>query len=141
MRNQLIKSIFLVACLAFVSVPLPVNAQSSNVGLSIGTVSSSATRGSGVPVFALVTNKGAKTLRTTVSISVVSPCGGETSLGSTKVSLEPDRAVSLSAVYQIPADACTGMYAVTISADSPGGKGAAKASTTSPSATAYFEVK
>ncbi|MGH9956190.1 MAG: hypothetical protein ACREBC_03545 [Pyrinomonadaceae bacterium] len=140
MRNHLIKSFLVLACLALISVPLPVNAQSSDLGLSIGTGSSTAQRGSGVAVFGLVTNNTSSRMRATVSISTVSPCGTETSLGEVKLSLEAGKSIALSVYYPIPADACTGTYAVTISGSSgKGGKNAVEA--TPSSATAYVEVQ
>lgn len=141
MRNYLLKSVLALACFTLVSMPLPVNAQSSDVGLSIGTSSSTVARGGGIAVFALVTNNTSSRMRATVTLSSFSPCGTETSLGDQRLSLEPGKSVALSLYYPIPADACTGMYAVTISADS--GKGANKNSTAAatPSATAYVEVQ
>ena len=142
MRKHLVKGLIAVACFTLVSLPLPVSAQTSNIGLSIGTSSPTVTRGSGVAVYALVTNSGLTKLKTNVSVSALSPCGLETSLGEVRVSLDPGKAVALSVYYPVAADACTGMYAVTISAESSSGKGPDKsAATISPSATAYLEVK
>ena len=138
MRNYFMKSLIALAVLTFVSVPLPVNAQSSDVGLSIGTSSSTVTRGGGVAVFALVTNNSSAKVRVTVSLSAHSACGTETSLGSQRVALDPGKSVSLSVYYTVPADACMGMYAITIS---NAGRVSDKTAAPAPSATAYLEVK
>lgn len=142
MRKYLVTTVLLLACLALISVPLPVNAQSSEIGLSIGTSSSTVARGSGVAVFGLVTNNTSSKVRVTVALSSFSPCGVETSLGGGRLALDPGKSIAISSYYPIAADACTGMYSVTISADS--GKGSNRNSTTAaaiPSATTYVEVQ
>lgn len=142
MRSLLFKNILAVVCLSLISLPLTVvNAQSSDIGLSIKMGSATVARGSGVAVFGLVTNNTSSKMRTTVSISAISPCGTETSLGDARVSLEAGKSVALSVYFPIANDACTGMYAVTIIADS--GKAGGKNSTAiaAPSATAFVEVQ
>lgn len=141
MRSCFIKNILAVVCLSLVSLPLTVNAQTSDVGLSIKMSTATVTRGDGVAVFGLVTNNTTSKLRTTVSITALSPCGTETSLGNQRISLEAGKSVALSVYYPISNDACTGTYAVTLSADAgkTGGRNSATAST--PSATAYVEVQ
>ncbi|HSE23220.1 MAG TPA: hypothetical protein VLB68_16250 [Pyrinomonadaceae bacterium] len=130
-----------LACLTFLLLPLPTSAQSSDLGLSIGTSASSVTRGGGVAVYALVTNNSTSKIRTTVSISSHSSCGTETRLGENTLTLEPGKSVALSVYYPIPSNACTGMYAVTISAESGKQGGGKNASVSSSSATAYVEVQ
>jgi hypothetical protein len=141
MRNYLMIGVLALACFTLLSVPLPVMAQSSDIGLSIGTSSPTVARGGGVAIFALVTNNTASKMRATVSISAFSPCGTETSFGEQRLSLEGGKGVALSVYYPIPADACTGTYAITITADT--GKNSNKNSTaaSSPSTTAYVEVQ
>ena len=141
MRSFAFKNILAVVCLSLVSLPLTVSAQSADVGLSIRMGSATVNRGDGVAVFALVTNNTTNKMRTTVSISAFSPCGTETSLGERKVSLEAGKSVALSVYYPIASDACTGMYAVTISADSDKGGGRNVPVTATSSATAYVEVQ
>jgi uncharacterized membrane protein len=140
-RNYLIIGILALVCFTLVSVPLPVEAQSSDVGLSIGTSSPAVARGGGVAIFALVTNNTTSKMRVTTSISAFSPCGTETSFGEQRLSLDAGKGVALSVYYPIPADACPGMYAITITADT--GKNSNKNSTAAalPSTTAYVEVK
>lgn len=140
MRNYFMKSLIALAVLTFVSVPLPVNAQSSDIGLSIGTSSSTVTRGGGVAVFALVTNTSSAKVRATVTISSHSACGTETSLGSQRVAVEPGKSVSLSVYYTVPTDACMGMYSITISGNAARSDKNSTAAP-APSATAYLEVK
>lgn len=79
-------------------------------------------------------------MRATVSITALSSCGTETSLGNQRISLEAGKSVALSVYYPISSDACTGTYAVTLSADTgKAGRNSTTAST--PSATAYVEVQ
>jgi hypothetical protein len=141
MRNYIIKSFLALACLALMAVPLPVNAQSSQVGLSIATSASTVARGGGVAVFGLVTNNTSTRMRVTVSLSSFSPCGVETSLGGGRLSLEPGRSIAVSSYYPVAADACTGVYAVTISAESEKGSNKNSTAAAAPSATAYLEVQ
>ena len=141
MRNYLLKGVLALACLTLVSMPLPVNAQSSDLGLSIGTSSATATRGGGVAVFGLVTNNTSSKMRATVSLSSLSSCGAETSLGEQTVSLDPGKSVALSVYYPIAANACVGMYAVTISGSAAKGSGKNASAAPAPSATAYVEVQ
>ena len=140
MRNYLIIGVLALACLTLVSVPLPVNAQSPDTGLSIGTSSSTVARGGGVAIFALVTNNTTSKMRVTVSISAFSPCGTETSFGEQRLSLDPAKGVALSVYYPVPRDACPGMYAITITGDT--GKNSKNTTAASlPSTTAYVEVQ
>jgi uncharacterized membrane protein len=141
MRNYFtIKTLLALACFALVSTPLPVVAQTSNADVSIFTSPSTVTRGGSVAVFSRVTNTGTSKMRTNVTITTVSPCGSQTVLGVQRLSLDAGESVNLSVAYSVPANACTGMYAFTISADSgkaPGKNAAAVTST----ATAYVEVQ
>jgi uncharacterized membrane protein len=79
-------------------------------------------------------------MRVTTSISAFSPCGTETSFGEQRLSLDGGKGVALSVYYPIPADACPGTYAITITADT--GKNSKNSTAAAlPSTTAYVEVK
>lgn len=127
-------------CLSLVAMPSGTGAQTSDLGLSVKTGSPTATRGEGVAVFGLVTNNTSSKMRTTVSFSAHSPCGTETFIGQARVWLDPGKSVALSSYYAIPADACTGTYAITLSEDSGKGKNSTSSAST-PSATAYVDVQ
>jgi hypothetical protein len=139
MRNYGIKSVMahicLTACLMLVLVPLPVQAQSS-VGLSLRLSASTVSPGGTVGLFGLVTNNTGSRLRTTVTYTSISACGIETNIGSTRVALNPGQTIQVTASYPLAPDACRGLYAVSIGADS-GGKNASAGS----SATAYLTVQ
>ncbi|HEU0048463.1 MAG TPA: hypothetical protein VFQ43_12760 [Nitrososphaera sp.] len=126
--------ICLAVCLMLVLVPLPVQAQSS-VGLSLRLSPTTVAVGGTVGLFGLVTNNTGSRLRTTVTYSSVSACGIETNIGSTRVALNPGQTIQVTASYPLAPDACPGLYAVSISANS-GGKNAA-----ATSATAYLTVQ
>ncbi|HLN98771.1 MAG TPA: hypothetical protein VK208_09945 [Pyrinomonadaceae bacterium] len=138
MRNYIIKSFLAVACLALVSIPLPVRAQSSDLGMSISVNPTSTSPGGTVGVFAIVTNYTSKNLKTTVTFTSLSPCGTETSLGYNRLSLYPGQTVWVTVSYPIPPDACPGMYSISISEKSggkPSGNNAAQ-----NGATCYLSV-
>ena len=142
MRKYLMIGVVLaLVCFTLISVPLPVQAQSSDIGLSIGTSSPTVSRGGGVAIFALVSNNTTSKMRATVSISAFSPCGTETSFGEQRLTLEAGKGVALSVYYPIPADACTGMYAITITADTGKNSGKNSTAASTPSTTAYVEVQ
>ena len=134
LRHRVITSICLAACLTLIFVPAPVTAQSSALGLSISVNPTTAAPGSTVGVFAFVTNNTGARLRQTVTISSLSPCGIQNQIGYNKVVLSPGQTVQVTVSYPLAPNACTGSYAVTISA--PGSKGAP-----GPSATGYFTVQ
>lgn len=140
MKRFVSQFIVALVCLTFLLLPLPTSAQGTDVGLSIGTSASSVTRGGGVAVFALVTNNSTSRIRPTVTLSAFSSCGTETRLGENRLTIDPGKSVALSVYYPVPSDACTGMYAVTITSDS-GKTGGKNASVSTSSATAYVEVK
>ncbi len=139
MTNYFKKSVMvltcLTACLTLVLVPAPVNAQSSGVGLSISVNPLTASPGGTVGVFALVTNNTGAKLRTTVTISSLSPCGIETNIGYNKLALTPGQTVQVTVSYPLPPNACMGTYAVSIISNS-GGKNSSQSS-----ATAYLTVQ
>jgi len=139
MRTYFAKSMLTLACLTLLSVPMPVTAQSSNIGLSIGVNPTSTTPGSMVGVFSMVVNNSAKELRTTVTFTSLSPCGIQTSLGYHKLDLMPGQTIMVTVSYPIPPDACKGQYAVSISASTPGKKSDTAAA--SVSSTAYLMVE
>lgn len=141
MRNYIIKSVLALACLALVSMPLPVSAQSSDVGLSIAASPTTVARGGTVVVSALVTNNTSKKMRAAVTIMSFSPCGTETSLSYQRIALDAGRTVALTLLYPISADACQGTYSLTISADSGKGSGNNAAAGATSSATAYVTVQ
>src|SRR6266404_9803533 len=135
MRNYLIKSFLALACLALVSVPMPVKAQGSGVGLTIRVNPLTSSPGGTVGVFAFVTNNSGARLRTTVTFTSLSACGIETNLGYNKVVLSPGQTVQVTVSYPLSPDACLGVYAITITAGS-GGKTASASS-----AVAYLTVQ
>ncbi len=92
-------------------------------------------------VSALVTNNTSKKIRATVTLMSVSACGTDTSLAYQRISLDAGRSVALSVVYPISADACQGMYSLTISADSGNGPSGKSALSAASSATAYVMVQ
>jgi len=133
MRNYVIKSFLALACLALVLVPLPVKAQSSSLTMSIAAYPSTAHAGDDIGVYALVINSSSSKMRTTVTFTSLSPCGKQTTLGYNRLSLYPNQGIQLSVQYALPADACPGTYAVTISS---GGK-----NSVGSSATTYITVQ
>ena len=136
MRDYVIKSFLMLAIVALVLVPVPVRAQSSDVGMSIRVNPTSSSPGGTVGVFAIVTNNTGSKLRTTVTLSSLSACGSETSLGYTRLALNPGQSIQVTVSYPLPPDACLGTYTVTISAKS-GGKNSSAAVSTS----AYLTVQ
>ena len=141
MRSYLPKIFLTIACLALIAMPLPVGAQSSDVGLSIRVMPGTTSPGTNVAFSGLVTNNTSKKMRTELTVTSLAPCGGETTIGFVKVALEPGQTKFVSGAYSIPADACLGMYTVTLSAEMGGGNGPASAATVDPSASAFLEVK
>ena len=141
MRSYLPKIFLTIACLALIAMPLPVGAQSSDVGLSLRVLPGTTSPGTNVAFSGLVTNNTSKKMRTELTITSLAPCGGETTIGFVKVALEPGQTKFVSGAYAVPADACLGMYTVTMSADLSSGKGSTAASSADPSASAFLEVK
>lgn len=141
MRNYLIKSFLALACLTLVLVPLPVKAQSSDLGLSIQLNNSTIVRPGSTGVFALVTNNTSSRMRTTVTFTAVAPCGTEYSLGYNRLTLSAGESIVVSTSLWIPADACVGSYSVTVTAKSGGGGGKNSTLAASPSATAFLVVQ
>jgi hypothetical protein len=139
MRNYLVRSILALACLALVVVPVPVRAQSSDIGMSIRVSPTSTTPGGTVGVFAVVTNNTSSKLRTTVTFTSLSPCGTETTIGYTRLALSAGQSMQVTVSYPLPPDACLGMYTVSITAKSGGG-GKNSTSTAAASASAYLTV-
>lgn len=139
MRTYLIKSVFALACLALVAVPMPVGAQSPDLGLSIRLSPTSISPGGTVGVFALATNNTSSKLRTTVTFTSLSPCGIETTIGGTRLALNPGQSMQVTVSYPLAPDACVGMYTVSITAKAGGG---GKNSTAAAiSASAYLTVQ
>jgi len=132
LRN-LIRSVFALLCLTMVLVPAPVKAQSSDLTMSIAAYPSTAHAGDDIGIYALVINSTSGKLRTTVTFTSLSPCGKQTTLGFNRLSLYPNQGIQLSIQYALPADACPGTYAVTISS---GGK-----NSVGSSATTYITVQ
>lgn len=126
----------LLACVTLVLVPAPVGAQSGGIGLTISVNPSTVSAGGTVGVFAFVTNNTGSRLRQTVTVSSLSACGIQNNIGYNKVVLNPGQTVQVTVSYPLAPNACSGLYAVTISA--PSGKGGAA---TASSATAYFTVQ
>ena len=109
MRKYLVTTVLSLACLALISLPLPVRAQSAEVALSISASPTTVARGGNVVVSALVTNTTSKRMRATVTLMSLSPCGTETSLSYQRINLEAGRTVALTVLYPISADDCQGM--------------------------------
>jgi hypothetical protein len=129
MRNYLIKSVLALACLTMVLVPAPVGAQStSDMGMSIRVNPTNTSPGGTVGVFAFVTNNTSNKMRTTVTFTSLSVCGGETTLGYNRLALNPGQTIQVTVSYPLSPDACLGMYTITITAKS-GGKNSAEYST------------
>jgi len=126
------KSFLALACLALVLVPAPVSAQ-SGLTMSIAGYPSTAHPGDDIGVYALVVNATSGKMRTTVTFTALSPCGQQTTLGYNRLSLYPNQGIQLSVQYALPANACLGTYAVTISS---GGK-----NSVGSSATTYITVQ
>ena len=134
MRNYIIKSFLALACLALVLIPVPVKAQSSNLSMSIAAYPSTAIAGDDVGVYALVVNTTPSKMRATVTFTSLSACGTQKTLGYNRLSLYPNQGIQLSVQYPLPADACPGTYAITIS--SGGNK-----NSVGSSATTYITVQ
>ncbi len=128
MSSYLLKAIFAFACLSLTLVPVPVVAQSSDIGLSISLNQSTMSPGGTVGVFARVTNNTSSKIRTTVTFKSLSPCGIETQLGYNRLALNPGQTIQVTVSYPIPPDACPGSYEISVSASS-GGKNSASSST------------
>jgi len=141
MKNYLNKSVMvlvcLTACLTLVLVPAPVNAQSLPVAMTIRVNPVTSSPGGTVGVFAFVTNTSGAKLRTTATISSLSPCGIETNLGYNKLVLNPGQTVQVTVSYPLAPDACLGVYAVSISVNAASGKN----SSAPISTTAYLTVQ
>jgi hypothetical protein len=139
MRNYLLKGVLALACLTLVSMPLPVTAQSPDLGMSIRVNPSSTTPGSTVGVFAIVTNNTSKTLKTTVTFTSLSPCGTETNLGYNRLSLLPGQTVWVTVSYPLSPDACAGTYTISIVEKSSGKPSASSAADNA--ATCFLSVQ
>jgi len=125
--NHLVKSALLLVCLTLLC--LPMFGQSSRpqppsggggsgcLNMSIGVSPSTASPGSLVGEFALVTNCSTSRVRTTVTFTSMSPCGVKSVCGSHKLVLDPNEAIQVTCSWPIPTDACLGLYSVTISAN------------------------
>ena len=127
--NHLFKSALMLMGLALLCLPLFAQSSkpqpepnrgggSSCLNMSIGVSPSTASPGSLVGEFALVTNCSTSRVRTTVTFSSMSPCGVKSVCGSHKLVLDPNEAIQVTCSWPIPTDACPGLYTVTISAGS-----------------------
>jgi len=123
----------LLASVTLISVPAPVSAQSGGVGLTISVNPTDVAPGGTVGVFSFVTNNTGAKLRTTVTITSQTACGIQNNIGYNRLALNPGQTVQVTVSYPLAPNACSGLYAVTISAGSK--------TSTSSSATAYFTVK
>ena len=125
MRNQIIKGVVAVALLTMLSAFTTTKAQSaSDLKMSIRLDPSTTTPGGTVGIFSFVTNTTTSRLRTTVSISSLSPCGITTVIGTNRLDLNPGQTVQVTVSYPIAPNACLGMYEVSIGSKSgsTGGK-------------------
>jgi hypothetical protein len=136
MRNQLIKTVFALSCLAMVLVPLPTSAQSSTA-MYISLNPTTVLAGEWARVTGVVMNNSTSKLRITVTFTAFDPCGTKMDLGYNRLALNPGEQVLITTAYPTSADSCRGTHTVTMS--SGGGKGKAAAAT--PGATAYLEVQ
>jgi len=136
MRDYVMKSFLLLTFIAFVLVPLPLRAQSSDMGMTIRVNPTTSSPGGTVGVFSVVTNNTNSKLRTTVTLSSLSPCGTETTIGYTRLALNPGQSMQVTVSYPLPPDACLGTYTVSISAKSGGKNSSATVSTS-----AYLTVQ
>jgi len=138
MRNYIIKSVLALACLAMVLVPVPVRAQTAEKGqsgtlaacgnVSVWTSSPQVTRGYNLGVVAMLVNCSSSKQRITVNFTSLSACGTETAIGYNRVALNPGQSIQVTFAYPIPADACPGLYTITVEASS--GKGTLAVSST-----------
>ena len=123
MRNYKIKVILAVALLTLTSTFTATKAQtSSDLKMSISVNPTTVSPGGTVGVFSFVTNTTSSKLRTTVTISSLSPCGTTTIIGTNRLDLLPGQTVQVTVSYPVPVDACLGMYEVSIGSKSGGGK-------------------
>src|SRR5216683_1268720 len=132
MSRNLIKSFLALACLALVLVPVPVKAQNGGTAacanVSVYTSSPAVTRGYNIGVVAMLVNCSSSKQRITVNFTSVSACGVETAIGYNRVALNPGQGIQVTVAYAIPANACPGIYTVTVEAS--GGKGTLGTSST-----------
>ena len=118
MKNHLLRSIMMLACLSLLLVPGPANAQTSPVYLTIKVNPTTITAGSTVGVIATIGNNTTKKMRATVTITSLSPCGVLTQIGYHKVALNPGQGIMVTVPYPTDPDGCRGTY--TISANASG---------------------
>lgn len=118
MPRKLIQTVLALACLTMILVPLPVRAQTSDVGLSLRVTPTTVSAGSTVGIISYVTNNTGKKLRTSVTFTSLSPCGMETNIGYQRLALNPGQTIMVTVTYPLGADACRGTYTINITANS-----------------------
>ena len=127
--NHVYKCALMLMCLALLCLPLFAQSSkpqeeplrgggSSCLNMSIGVSPGVTSPGSMVGEFALVTNCSSSRVRTTVTLSSMSPCGIKSICGSHRLVLEPNETIQVTCSWPVPTNACLGLYTVTISAGS-----------------------
>ena len=116
--RKFMQSVLALACLTMILVPAPVQAQSSDVGLSIRVTPTTTAPGTTVGIISYITNNTSKKMRTTVNFTSLSPCGIETSIGNNRLALNPGQTMMVTATYPLAADSCLGSYTVSITTGS-----------------------
>ena len=116
MKNHLIKSVMMLVCLTLLLVPAPTRAQGSTFGVSIRVTPTTTTPGTTVGVVGYVTNNTNKKTRTTVTFTSLSPCGKTTTLGYSRVALNPGQTMMVTTTYPLAPNACVGAYTISIDA-------------------------
>ena len=116
-KKSILVLVCLTACLTLVSLPSAVRAQSSGTALSVRVNPTIASAGTTVGVFGVITNTTSSKMRTTVTLTAVSPCGIETNLGSTRLALNSGQSMQITVSYPLAPDACLGMYTINMTAN------------------------
>ena len=124
----LVKGVLALIFMALVSVPISVQAQGCNP-VSVSTSTSTTYRGDGgIGVYAMVVNCSSSKQRITVTLTGVSACGVETSLGYNRLALLPGQGILVTTAYNLSLNDCIGTYTVTATVTS--GKAALGTSST-----------
>ena len=118
MQKYIINLVLVLACLAIVSIPLPVGAQSSACATVLTPTLSTTTASPGmnVGVFSRITNCSTKKQAYTVVVSSVPSCGGETVITSSRISFGGGETKLISVSYAIAPGTCSGSAQVSVSA-------------------------
>jgi len=134
MRNYLMKSALVVACLGLVLVPAPVTTRAAGMDMYISVSPTSVLAGEWAGVSAVVINNSSSKMRMTVTFVAVDPCGSTMDLGYNRLALAPGQSVLVTTAYPTSANSCRGMHTVSVST-------AGKGRNAGVSANAYLEVQ